>query len=52
MNKDKYLTVGWNNILTIGLGVPALVYIIYAFSSSLWTTRAGLVGLSIIGVLY
>ena len=52
MTKEKFLTIRWNNCLTLGLGLPALVYILYAFSSPLWTTRGGLIGLSIIGVLY
>lgn len=52
MNKGKFLTVRWNNILTISLGIPTLIYILYAFSTPLWTTRGGLVGLAIIGMLY
>jgi hypothetical protein len=52
MNKEKFLTVRWNNWLTLGLGLPALIYIIYAFSSPLWTEKGGMIGLSIIGVLY
>jgi len=52
MTKEDFLTVRWNNILTLALGIPALLYVIYAFSTSLWTQRAGLIGLSIIGVLY
>ena len=39
-------------MLTLGLGVPALIYVIMAFSTSFWTGKAGLIGLSIIGVLY
>jgi hypothetical protein len=52
MTKEKFLTVRWNNWLTLGLGIPALIYILFAFSTSIWTTRAGLIGLSIVGVLY
>ena len=52
MTKEKFLTIRWNNYLTLGLGLPALIYIVYAFSSPLWITRGGLIGLSIIGVLY
>ena len=52
MTKEKFLTIRWNNYLTLGLGLPALIYIVYAFSSPFWTTRGGLIGLSIIGVLY
>ncbi len=52
MTKEKFLTVHWNNLLTLALGIPALLYVIYAFSTSLWATRGGLIGLAIIGVLY
>jgi hypothetical protein len=52
MTKEKFLTVRWNNILSMALGIPALVYIVYAFSTSAWTVRGGLIGLSIVGVLY
>ena len=52
MTKEKFLTIRWNNWLTLGLGIPALIYILYAFSNSLWTTKGGLIGLAVIGVLY
>lgn len=52
MTKDKFLTVRWNNLLTLALGIPTIVYILYAFSGSLWTTRGGLIGLALIGVVY
>jgi hypothetical protein len=52
MTKEKFLTVRWNNVLSLALGIPTLLYIIYAFSTSFWTTSGGLIGLAIIGVLY
>lgn len=52
MNREKFLTVRWNNWLTLGLGIPTLIYVVYAFSTSLWVTRAGLMGLAAVGVLY
>ena len=52
MTKDKFLTVRWNNILTLALGLPAIIYMIASFSTQVWSTRGGLIGLSIIGVLY
>lgn len=52
MTKEKFLTVRWNNYLTIALGIPTLLYIIWAFSGSYWTTRAGLIWLALIGVVY
>jgi hypothetical protein len=52
MTKDKFLTVRWNNLLTLALGLPALIHIIASFSTPAWSTRGGLIGLAIIGVLY
>ena len=52
MTREKFLTVRWNNLLSLGLGIPALVYILVAFSTSLWSTMGGLIGLAIVGVLY
>jgi hypothetical protein len=52
MTKDKFLTLRWNNLLTLALGLPAIIYIIVSFATPAWSTRGGLIGLSIIGVLY
>ncbi len=52
MAGERFLTVGCNNILTFALGIPALMYVVYALSNTLWQGRGGMVGLSIIGVLY
>ena len=52
MTKEKFLTVRWNNVLTLALGLPALIYAIFAFSTSVWTGKGGLIGLAVIGVLY
>ena len=52
MTKEKFLTVRWNNLLVLVLGLPALIYVVNALSSSVWSVRSGMVWLSIIGVLY
>ena len=52
MTREKFLTVRWNNRLTLGLGIPTLIYIVVAFSTSAWSTRGGLVGLAVMGALY
>lgn len=52
MTKEKFLTVRWNNILTLVLGLPSLLFMLYAFSNTLWLEKGGLIGLSIIGVVY
>ncbi len=52
MTKEKFLTVRWNNILSVGLGTPTLIYVIFAFSTSFWLERPGLMGLAILGALF
>lgn len=52
MTREQFLTVRWNNMLTFGLGLPALIYVVAALSTGLWSTQGGLIGLAIIGVLY
>ena len=52
MSKEKFLTVRWNNWLTLALGIPTLIYVIAAFSTSFWSGRDGLIGLAIFGALY
>lgn len=52
MTKEKFLTVRWNNLLSLGLGVPTLVYVVAAFSTSAWSGRGDLIGLAIFGALF
>jgi hypothetical protein len=52
MTKEKFLTVRWNNLLTLGLGLPALVYAVFALSTSLASELGGFIALVVIGVLY
>lgn len=52
MTKEQFLTVRWNNWLTLGLGLPTLIYVLAAFYTGIWSMMWGLIGLSIIGVLY
>ena len=52
MTKERFLTVRWNNILTVGLGIPTLIYAIVILSTSVLSDLAGFIGLVVIGVLY
>lgn len=52
MDKEKFLTIRWNNWLTLGLGLPTLIYIIHAVSTSRWSEKNSLLWLAAIGVLY
>ena len=52
MTKAKFLTLRWNNILTLGLGLIVLVYAIFVLSTSAFSDRAAFLGLVFFGVLY
>ncbi|MDH4212049.1 MAG: hypothetical protein OEV79_11440 [candidate division WOR-3 bacterium] len=52
MTKDKFLTVRWNNLLSLILGVPALIYVGIVLSTSVLSDTASFVGLVIIGIFY
>ena len=52
MTKEKYLTVRWNNILTLVLGVPALLFAGIVFSTPVLSDKAAFIGLALIGVVY
>lgn len=52
MNKEKILTIRWNNRLSLGLGIPALAYAIFALTMSVLSPFAEFITLVIIRVLY
>ena len=52
MTKENFLTIRWNNYLSLGVGIPTLIYIVVAFSTSIWSGQGGLIGLSIFGALF
>jgi hypothetical protein len=52
MIKEEFLTVRWNNLLSLGLGLPALIYAVVVLSTPVLSAWAGFIGLVIIGVLY
>ena len=50
--RDRFLTVRWNNRLSIGLGVPALTYVGIALITDVVSDGAAFVWLVLIGVIY
>ena len=52
MTMEKYLTVRWNNWLTLGLGIPAVIYVAAVLVTAAWAGRDALIGLAVIGALY
>ena len=52
MTKEKFLTRRWNNILTVGMGIPVLIYIAVVLSTSVLSDFAGFIGMVVLGALY
>jgi hypothetical protein len=52
MTKEEFLTVRWNNLLSLGLGLIVLIYVIFALSTSVWSGAGGFIGLVVIGVIF
>lgn len=51
-NRDRLLTVGWNNALSAALGIPMVIYATIALSTAAISDRAAFIGLVIIGSFY
>ena len=52
MTTEQFLTVRWNNLLSLLLGIPALVYVIVVSTTSILSEGARFFGLVIISILY
>jgi len=52
VTKEKLLTKRVNYLLTIGLGMLFLIYVVFAFMTPLWSSRPGMIILSIFGAVY
>jgi hypothetical protein len=52
MTRARFLTVRWNNLLSVALGLPTLGYVVLAFSTAIWPLGTGLIGLSFFGALF
>ena len=52
MTKGDFLTVRWNNLLTLGLGLIMLTYVGFVLSTSVMSDVAAFIGLVLIGAIY
>ena len=52
MTKEQFLTLRWNNILTLGMGLIMLIYVGFVISTSVLSDVVAFVGLAIIGAVY
>jgi hypothetical protein len=52
MTKENFLTVRWNNLLSLSLGLIVLMYVVGAFATGVWPDRDGFIGIAVLGALY
>ena len=52
MTQEKFLTVRWNNILTLGLGLILQIYVWFVLTTSVLSDFAAFIGLAVIAVVY
>lgn len=51
-NRDRFLTKRWNNTLTIGLGLPTLLFGLIALTTDTISDRAAFIGLVVWSAFY
>jgi hypothetical protein len=52
MRKEDFLTLRWNNILTLGMGLIMLIYIYLVLTTSLLSDGVAFWGLVVLGAIY
>ncbi len=52
MTREKFLTRRWNNVLTLALGLPALIYGVVVLSTPVLSPGAAFIGMAVIGGMY
>ena len=52
MSKERFLTLRWNNFLSLVGGLILLVYVLIVLSDPILSDMAAFIGLVIIGVVY
>jgi len=52
MTKEEFLTLRWNNLLSLLMGLVPLTYVAVVLSTSALSARAAFIGLVVVGVLY
>ncbi len=52
MTKQDFLTVRWNNLLTVGLGLPTLVFAAVSLATPVLPELTSFIVLAVIGSVY
>ena len=51
-NRDRFLTARWNNILTLALGIPAIVFALLALFTDVFSDFAAFIALVVVASFY
>jgi hypothetical protein len=49
---ERFLTIRWNNLISLGLGLVVLVFVAVALTTSTGSAHEGFVGMAVIGSLF
>ncbi len=52
MTKDRLLTARWNNRLSLGLGLPALAFAVFALATAVLSPLTEFIALAAVGVVF
>ena len=52
MTKERFLTKGWNNLITVGVGLIVVVYAILFYPAMEETDWLRFIGMVVLGVVY
>jgi hypothetical protein len=52
MTKEQFLTVRWNNVLALALGIPIFLFAVVVLSTSVVPIRTGFIVFAIMGAVY
>ena len=52
MTRERFLTIRWNNYLSLALGVPGLAYVILALFVLSLSDFAAFIGMVIVGAFF
>ena len=52
MTKEEFFTLRWNNIITLGLGLLLVLYVLFVVSTPVLSDRAAFFVLMVFGVFY
>ena len=52
LTKEEFLTLRWNNILTLGIGLIMLIYVYFVLTTSVLSDVAAFIGLVLLGAVY